>query len=385
MDEQVAVVATIDDVKKMKKNYKRRPLTQTEQELAYAWAKSLVPVDAANPPDYVDLVGDEIDQLTKAVDQALSQVSVEDLKKIRDTSSLISKRIDSVDVGLLSPEAKRKWLVFKETTKDIFKRVTAFMDKYRSAKAEIDKTVADVIHMRDNYVEMANQTGDVKDETRESASVLLVAIEACRIYLTGDGALLLDQWNALVEEDRIAAEKEERYQNRSIVDTARALKDYNVFVESYMAECEGAFDDAEITVEGLWMQKNNLRLVAQTLNSTAKITVAAWKRHIWLAWVAFQGKDGADFIAEQRGKTNEQRGKSAKYVRVAAEAMAELLTSSAYDYGTLDALNTSMIESMEILANASKQAIAMYEENRNSSGRMRSFRDAAKTKYARGE
>jgi 3-oxoacyl-[acyl-carrier-protein] synthase-1 len=47
----------------------------------------------------------------------------------------------SLDVGELSPEAKKKWLGLKESVKDIINRVTAFFNRYQQVNAKIDGVI----------------------------------------------------------------------------------------------------------------------------------------------------------------------------------------------------------------------------------------------------
>jgi uncharacterized protein YaaN involved in tellurite resistance len=378
----VSTVADLTAVKKATQTLKFRPLDKDEMALARSWAKSLIPADPKSPPDYINIAKKELGQLSQAVRTMLEGISVEDMKKVRAAASLVLKRVQSVDVSALSPEAKQKFLGIKETLVDIIRRIDAFFDRYRTVQGELDIVVNDILKLRDRHIELKNQVDEVGKETKKSRNVLRIAVEACKIYLTESGNPYKAELIKKVDADAASAQAEGRLPDEDLTEDLRAHKDYLVIVENFMATMEGAIVDAFQTYEGLVMLENNERIIAQTLDNLVTFTIPAWQRLIVLAYVATQGKDAADLAKEQFVTTNQLRMKSADFVEMAAESIAELIVTSSFDAPSMEYMNGKLVSALDILEKAATQAELIHAESREGGYRLIGNLTEAARKYA---
>ena len=380
---EVAPVVLASGLVKSAQDLQFRPLTGDDLALVKKWARELIPADPNEPPDYINIDAAELNQLTGASRSMLTNLSVEEMQKVRAVAGLVLAKVQSVDVSKLSPKARAKLLGFKETLKDIVRRIDAFFNRYRTVQGELDKVVKQIVEMRDHHIELKNQADQIGKETKGSRNVLRVSVEACKLFLKDTGYPVRDQLIQAVDADLAASKEKSQLPDESLSEKLAAWKNYLVIVEGYMATMEGAVIDATQAFMGLEMLEQNERIIAQTLNNLIVFTIPAWQRMIAIAYIASMGEQTAEFVAKQNDVTNQMRKQTADLLKMSAAAIAKLIVTNSFDDDSLEYMTVALVEALDLITTASVEAEKLHDISRQKGYKMVERVNAARVKYGK--
>ena len=359
----------------------RRPLSKEDLKLAYEWANSLIPEDTSNPPDFVNLGEDELSQLVGAQREMLENISVKEMRRVQEISTLLYKKLESVDLSKLSPKAHKKLVFMMETLQDIRNRIEAFFERYKTVQGELDKLAAQIVTMRDLHIERKNQADRIGKDAKASRNVLRVVAEACKIYLEESGRPYREDLIQRIEKDAADSKEKGVLADESLSEELGAFKNYLIIIEGYMATTEGAIVDATQAAVALDMLEQNERIIAQGLNNLLVFTIPAWQRMIATAYIASMGEQAANFIQEQNDKTNEMRRKTADILDMAFTAFAKLINSGAFDDDSMEYRNNVLIKGFKTIADAASEADRAHDISRIKGNQMIQKVNKARVEY----
>lgn len=328
------------------------PLNAADEARALAAAKTLLPTDGRFTR-VVAIGAKERRGLSAVIDSLNDEITVGDLEKASGLSTQVLGYIDTLNIDDLSPEARNKFLMIKETLEDIANRVKAFFERYQTLKRKLDMIQNEIEAMQAERVNYSNRLDALYIENRRLMLELRVAIAAGKFYLRDYGYPQQRELQERVEQETAAAKAEGRMIDRDLVQQLQDLNGYLQRVETTVANMQGAITSAYQTGEAIRMMQGNELFIAQKLSDIVETVLPEWKKLLFLAYEAYRAHGAAAFAQQIDAKSAALRRATAEKLGEAAEETAALMKTQSFDPDSLKYFNDKLVEALKVIQDAS--------------------------------
>ena len=328
------------------------PLNPTDEARALAEAKTLLPTDGRFTK-VVAIGAKERRGLSAVIDSLNDEITVGDLEKASGLSTQVLGYIDTLNIDDLSPEARNKFLMLKETVEDIVNRVKAFFERYQTLKRKLDMIQKEIEDMQAERVNYSNRLDALYLENRRLMLELRVDIAAGKFYLRDYGYPAQQELQAKVEAETAAAKAEGRMIDRDLVQQLQDLNGYLQRVETTVANMQGAITSAYQTGEAIRMMQSNELFIAQKLSDIVETVLPEWKKLLFLSYEAYRAHGAAAFAQQIDAKSAALRRATAEKLGEAAAETAAMMKTQSFDPDSLKYFNDKLVQALTVIQEAS--------------------------------
>lgn len=296
--------------------------------------------------------------LTDISRELLNGVTLKDLQDANMITVEIEDVMGSLDVGDLSPEAKKKWLGLKESVKDIINRVAAFFNRYQQVNNKIDGVIQRADKLRAKHTVLHQQLLQMGFSTWDLFMDLRISFAAVKIFLDSEyGYKLRDALNDLASKEIDLAKAEERDADQLIVRNAADYQAYIERTEMYGTTLSGAIVDTYQKGVAIAMLRDNELIIKQGLKDLADSVIPGWRDMIALGWAAYQAHGALKFIEKIKAMDISIRDRKAAMIGMAATEIAKLKKSTTYDPASMQRLNDALASALTVIKQASAEGV----------------------------
>lgn len=328
------------------------PLNPMDEARAREEAKTLIPADSRFTR-VVAIGAKERRGLSTVIDSLNNEITVGDLEKASGLSTQVLGYIDTLNIDDLSPEARNKFLMIKETLEDIANRVKAFFERYQTLKQKLDRIQSEIEGMQAERVNYSNRLDALYIENRRLMLELRVAIAAGKYYLRDYGYPQQKELQAKVEAETAAAKAEGRMIDRDLVQQLQDINGYLQRVETTINNMQGAITSAYQTGEAIRMMQGNELFIAQKLSDVVETVLPEWKKLLFLAYEAYRAHGAAAFAEQVDAKSAALRRATADKLGEVADETAALMRTQSFDPDSLKYFNDKLVEALKVIQEAS--------------------------------
>lgn len=328
------------------------PLNPMDEARAREEAKTLIPADSRFTR-VVAIGAKERRGLSTVIDSLNNEITVGDLEKASGLSTQVLGYIDTLNIDDLSPEARNKFLMIKETLEDIANRVKAFFERYQTLKQKLDRIQSEIEGMQAERVNYSNRLDALYIENRRLMLELRVAIAAGKYYLRDYGYPQQKELQAKVEAETAAAKAEARMIDRDLVQQLQDINGYLQRVETTINNMQGAITSAYQTGEAIRMMQGNELFIAQKLSDVVETVLPEWKKLLFLAYEAYRAHGAAAFAEQVDAKSAALRRATADKLGEVADETAALMRTQSFDPDSLKYFNDKLVEALKVIQEAS--------------------------------
>lgn len=328
------------------------PLNPMDEARAREEAKTLIPADSRFTR-VVAIGAKERRGLSTVIDSLNNEITVGDLEKASGLSTQVLGYIDTLNIDDLSPEARNKFLMIKETLEDIANRVKAFFERYQTLKQKLDRIQSEIEGMQAERVNYSNRLDALYIENRRLMLELRVAIAAGKYYLRDYGYPQQKDLQAKVEAETAAAKAEARMIDRDLVQQLQDINGYLQRVETTINNMQGAITSAYQTGEAIRMMQGNELFIAQKLSDVVETVLPEWKKLLFLAYEAYRAHGAAAFAEQVDAKSAALRRATADKLGEVADETAALMQTQSFDPDSLKYFNDKLVEALKVIQEAS--------------------------------
>lgn len=328
------------------------PLNPADETRAKQEAKTLLPTDGRFTR-VVAIGAPERRGLSEVIDSLNNEITVGDLEKASGLSTQVLGYIDTLNIDDLSPEARTKFLMLKETLDDIIHRVKSFFERYQTLKTKLDQIQSEIEGMQAERINYSNRLDALYIENRRLMLELRVDIAAGKYYLRDYGYPQQQDLQKKVEAETTAAKAEGRMVDRDLVQQLQDMNGYLQRVETTIANMQGAITSAYQTGEAIRMMQGNELFIAQKLSDIVETVLPEWKKLLFLAYESYRAHGAAAFAAQIDAKSAALRRATAEKLGEAAQETADLMKTQSFDPDSLKYFNDKLVEALKVIQDAS--------------------------------
>jgi uncharacterized protein YaaN involved in tellurite resistance len=342
--------------REIKKSPALPPLSEENMARSSELAKTLI--RSEDRLDDIVIFGSDaqaaVAQITKAM---LGGVRVSTLDEVIQLSEGVLAQLQTLDIGGLSPAARRYLIVFRETTAPIENRIKNFFRRYELVNSRLDRQEADVFAK-----ETASTQRYYKDAelTKSAFGILLDAqfnLMAIKIFLDGEyGYAELQRRQQAVAEEREAARRDNRSMDYVVIAAADRYAKYIERLEGKAAALQQVILSAYQTTIAIRMMGDNENIIRQKLSDIRTELLPQWRTLIAIGYQAYQQQGIAQFVQQLTSAESELREKVADQLEQTAQGVADLMTRPVFDVEAMQYCNDKLVNSLDILKTASIEA-----------------------------
>ena len=349
-------------IQQIKKAPALPPMSEYDLRRASEQAKALV-LSEDRLDDIVTFGSDAQTAMAKITKDMLSGVRVGMLDDVIQLSDGVLAQINMIDIGDLSPKAKRILVVFHETMTLIKRRIENFFRRYELVNTRLDRQEADIFAR-----ETASTERYYKDaKLSESAFGILLDAQrnlmAIKIFLDGDyGYAELQRRLQAVTAEREAAGRENRAIDYMILAAGDRYAKYIERLEGKAAALQQVILSAYQMSVTIRMMGDNENIIRQKLSDIRTELLPQWRTLIAIAYQAYQQQGIARFVQQLSKSESELRRQVSDQLEQTAEGVADLMTRPIFDYEAMRYSNDKLVRSLDILKTASIEARNIREK-----------------------
>jgi uncharacterized protein YaaN involved in tellurite resistance len=342
--------------KEIKRSPALPPLSDTDMARARELSRALIRTE--DQLDDIVVFGSDahnaVAQITRDMLRGVRVNAMDDVIHISDHALV---QINALDLGDLTPAARRFLLVLHESTAAIKHRIEKFFRGYELVNSRLEYLVADILAKETEAtkryyadVELEKGTFDVMLDAR-------IKLAAIRLFLNGDyGYEELDRRQKLVAEEQAAAGRENRSVDFVIVAAAERYAKYIERLEMKAASLSQAILSAYQTGVTIRMMGENENIIRQKLVEVRTELVPQWRTLIAIAYSAYQQRGIAAFVGRVQDAEGELRRKVADQLEMATNGVADMVTRQTFDPEAMIYYHDKLVKSLETLKTASMEA-----------------------------
>jgi len=343
-------------IQQIKKAPALPPMSEYDLRRASEQAKALV-LSEDRLDDIVTFGSDAQTAMAKITKDMLSGVRVGMLDDVIQLSDGVLAQINMIDIGDLSPKAKRILVVFHETMTLIKRRIENFFRRYELVNTRLDRQEADIFARETASTERYYKDAEL---AKSAFGVLLdaqVRLMAIKIFLDGEhGYAELQRRQQLVAGEREAAGRDNRSIDYAIIASGDRYARYIERLEGKAAALHQVILSAYQTSIAVRMMGDNELIIRQKLSDIRTDLLPQWRTLIAIAYQAYQQQGIARFVEQLTRSEAELRHQVADQLEGTAQGVAELMTRPLFDYEAMRYSNEKLVKSLDILKTASFEA-----------------------------
>jgi len=330
----------------------------SEKDMARARELSRALIRTEDQLDDIVIFGSDahnaIAQITRDMLRGVRVNAMDDVIQISDHALI---QINALDLGNLTPAARRFLLVLRESTTAIKHRIEKFFRGYDLVNSRLESLVADILAKETEStkryyagVELEKGTLDVMLDAR-------IKLAAIRLFLNGEyGYVELDRRQKLVAEEQSAAGRENRSVDFVIVAAAERYAKYIERLEMKAASLSQAILSAYQTGVTVRLMRENENIIRQKLVDVRTELVPEWRKLIAIAYSAYQQRGIAAFVERVQDAESELRKQVADQLEMATNGAADMVTRQTFDPEAMVYYHDKLVRSLETLKTASIEA-----------------------------
>jgi uncharacterized protein YaaN involved in tellurite resistance len=344
------------EMQEIKRSPALPPLSEQDMARARDQAKSLVRSEE-RLDDIVTFGSDAQSGMAKITKEMLAGVRVGMLDEVIQLSDGVLAQIKILDIGDLSPTARRILVVFHETIAMIKNRIKNFFRRYELVNTRLDRQEADVFAKETASTERYYKDAEL---AKAAFGILLdaqVRLMAIKIFLESEhGYAELERRQQAVVEEHESARRDSRSLDYAIIAAGDRYAKYIERLEGKAAALHQVILSAYQTSVAVRMMGDNELIIRQKLSDIRTELLPQWRTLIAIAYQAYQQEGIARFVQQLTRSESELRRQVADQLEETAEGVAELMTRPLFDYEAMKYSNDKLVKSLDILKTASIEA-----------------------------
>jgi uncharacterized protein YaaN involved in tellurite resistance len=351
-----AMVTAEDYALSMRRPPALPPLSEAERARARELGASLTPTD--------DRLGDIV-QFGSDVQTALAEISkgmlagvrVKALDEVLQLSDGVLGQVRQLDLGELSPVARRTLLWLRESAGAIRQRVARFFRSYELVSRQLDRQEAEIFRKEAEAAQRFHGSAELERATHRVLLDARIGVAAIEGFLAGEhGWAELERRQQDLREEQAAAARQNRSVDFAAITSAERYAKYVERVEMKRASLQqlvlSAYQ-AEITLR---MLQDNENVIRQKLSDIRTDLLPQWRARIAIAYNAYLQQGIAEFVKGLDRAESQLRMQTANQIEKAATSVADLLTRPAVDPAAIKYHQDKLIGALETLKAASIEA-----------------------------